>query len=350
GLVSYSLYLVHWPVIVFYRYLLAGLPGPSDDMAMLALCGILGVALYHLVETPLRAPRSMAGSRRIRWFAAAAASAAILVVGGVADIAAAGWPGRFPAAVLDRIDLSVPQANLYVWKNMNEAPRSFAGDGRPKLLLIGDSQAADFLNVLTESGVRQDFDLAVRMVPVACQPVFPRTPDAYYADRGANGAECRRVHDDIVKAAVVPAADTIVLASSWTDYGVSEVGHTLDMLHGLSRARVVVVGSKLHDADGPHIALLQSVRGGSIERISAGFRRSQTVELNERLARIAGAGRFIDVYRAICFAPGRCRVVTPDGRLILHDPTHLTPAGAHFVGDLLRSTGAFATLLPDHGE
>jgi peptidoglycan/LPS O-acetylase OafA/YrhL len=350
GLVSYSLYLVHWPVIVFYRYLLAGLPGPTDDMAMLGLCGILAVALYRFVEVPLRAPSSMAGRRRIRWLAAAAATAAILVFAGAADIASAGWPGRFPAAALDRIDISVPKSNLYVWHNMNKAPRSFAGDGRPKLLLIGDSQAADFLNVLTESGMRQRFDLAVRIVPVTCQPVFPRAPNAYYADRGAEGAECRRVHEEILKVAPLREANAIILASSWTGYGVDEVGHTLEELHGLSKARVVIVGSKLHNADGPHIALLKSVRGGNIEWISAGFRRAETVELNERLARIAGPGRFIDVYRAICYAPGHCRVLTPDGHLMLHDPTHLTPAGAHFMGDLLNASGAFRVLLPEHGE
>lgn len=52
GNISYSLYLVHWPVIVFLGALMA--PSANYFVAVLAMSFALAVTSYHLVETPLR--------------------------------------------------------------------------------------------------------------------------------------------------------------------------------------------------------------------------------------------------------------------------------------------------------
>lgn len=54
GQISYSLYLVHWPVVVFWAYR-HGLQGGFEEViGLTAVSMVLGALMYHLVEVPFR--------------------------------------------------------------------------------------------------------------------------------------------------------------------------------------------------------------------------------------------------------------------------------------------------------
>ncbi len=55
GRISYSVYLVHWPLIVFYRYWALVPPSPRELAALFVLSLVLGGLLYVLVERFYRA-------------------------------------------------------------------------------------------------------------------------------------------------------------------------------------------------------------------------------------------------------------------------------------------------------
>lgn len=59
GNISYSLYLWHWPIIVFYRMMNPGESSVVDSLNALLLCAVLACAAYHLVEKPLRTDKRM---------------------------------------------------------------------------------------------------------------------------------------------------------------------------------------------------------------------------------------------------------------------------------------------------
>ncbi|MEG2712724.1 MAG: acyltransferase family protein [Glutamicibacter sp.] len=62
GLASYSLYLWHWPLIVFFIELAGGNPDPLQSLALLAGSLLLAWASLKWVETPMRHFRPIAGS------------------------------------------------------------------------------------------------------------------------------------------------------------------------------------------------------------------------------------------------------------------------------------------------
>jgi peptidoglycan/LPS O-acetylase OafA/YrhL len=53
GLISYSVYLWHWPVIVFYR-LFINEPGRLEKVALVAVCILLATISWRFVEKPFR--------------------------------------------------------------------------------------------------------------------------------------------------------------------------------------------------------------------------------------------------------------------------------------------------------
>lgn len=94
GLISYSLYLWHWPVIVLYRELtLDQNPSISAICVLLALSIALSVASYKFVEQPFRGAKwSSAWMPITMTLVATAASASVFVF--------KGYPARIPPEIL----------------------------------------------------------------------------------------------------------------------------------------------------------------------------------------------------------------------------------------------------------
>ena len=59
GLISYSLYLWHWPIVVFYNYFLS--PTPIMKFVLLAICILMAIGSWHYIEKPWRNKKNSIG-------------------------------------------------------------------------------------------------------------------------------------------------------------------------------------------------------------------------------------------------------------------------------------------------
>ncbi|MBQ1496741.1 MAG: acyltransferase [Sphingomonas sp.] len=109
GLLSYSLYLWHWPVFVLFRWTV-GLHALKLQLAALAIAVTLAILSYFLVEKPLRASRRLDGWPRGR-----------VVTAALAAVLAAALGGQLLIAAHNRITLSVTR-DRFAW---------YAEPGRP---------------------------------------------------------------------------------------------------------------------------------------------------------------------------------------------------------------------------
>ena len=93
GLLSYSLYLYHWPVLVFWDYLKLEAMAGLDQTGVLVLSVLAAVGSYYLIERPFRRPAAGAqlGLRRT---AALMVSVLLLVWLGNSLVLSAGWASR----------------------------------------------------------------------------------------------------------------------------------------------------------------------------------------------------------------------------------------------------------------
>jgi Predicted acyltransferases len=142
GLISYPLYLWHWPLLAFLRNMEGYKPDPLLVVSALALSLVLSAATYHFVELPLR----FGGRQRIK---VAALCALMLVLGAIGGWIGFGKNVPFRNAALNEIlatFTTVPEYNNeYCRESYKNFSKSYCWlekpDTPPSIMVVGDSHA-----------------------------------------------------------------------------------------------------------------------------------------------------------------------------------------------------------------
>jgi len=213
GLISYPLYLWHWPLLFFARTLGAG--DGVGLMAALALSFVFAWATYQLLEKPIRFGRPL----RAKVAGLVAAMIAVGVVG-YAGFIQGGFPARsgIAAAETALTDMS------WTREDENDAlchklyPRynycRIAEDRPPTVALLGDSHANHFFPGLAAEFQKRGENLVMLGAP-GCPPL------ADIISRYAGDADvCTQnsTSDALKEIAADPAIHTVVLAGYWHLY------------------------------------------------------------------------------------------------------------------------------------
>ncbi|GAA0227940.1 acyltransferase family protein [Cryptosporangium japonicum] len=171
GVLSYGLYLWHWPIFLVLSPERTGVDGIPLLVVRLALTGLVSVASFIIVERPLRIgapPNSLASPQVAAPIAVIAAGAALIgvIVPGVAGI---------KEQSADSVDSLAEVA----------ADRTRGSSGGTKVLLVGDSNALSlFAAVRDDPGAGLSLSIATRfgcgVVPytasVEGKPLSPEQP------------------------------------------------------------------------------------------------------------------------------------------------------------------------------
>jgi peptidoglycan/LPS O-acetylase OafA/YrhL len=94
GLISYSLYLVHWPIIVMSRYYLIRSPQGIEVTGVILASFALAIFSFTFVETPFRKPKTETSRTRVLSLALASLAATFAI--GSVGVFLNGFPSRFP--------------------------------------------------------------------------------------------------------------------------------------------------------------------------------------------------------------------------------------------------------------
>ncbi len=197
GLISYGLYLWHWPVFVWLDPVRTGLDGwPLTGVRVSVSLG-LAIASYVLVEQPIRHGAWRGWRIRVLTPAAAAVTVAVVLLATASAVAR------------PTISASIASGKHLVPKGTPPPPT-----GTPKLLTVGDSVAVflapAFEELETALGVRV-FNAGVPSCEVARAP-FHRAPN--WATRWRD--QLAQVHpDDVLLILGFPAVEDLQVNGVW---------------------------------------------------------------------------------------------------------------------------------------
>lgn len=340
GLISYSLYLWHWPVAVISRYVAFWYGWDPDlklhKLAVLALSFAAAILSWYFVERPFRQRPYRLGSTAI--LSASAATMALLVVaaGVVYPLSQRFWQmPRSAERVLATLDYRPTNAKRSCFlgpKNndfryFNQAGCLGMSDTKENWLLIGDSQAADLWAGL--SGVNPEINL-MQGTASGCKPLLDLKGERRCTDL------MRFLFADFIPK---HRFDVILLSARWGSGNIADVRATANALKPYAK-RVVVVGPHVeYKLDLPWLVAASMLKGDPSVVDSARLARQEQIDLlfADRLRR-DGIG-YVSLYAALC-PERRCQVTDKDGLPLAFDYGHLTASGSTLVAQRIRRSGA----------
>ena len=243
GLISYSAYLYHQPLFALARVQFDGHPPPWIMLVLSTLTILLAYLSWRFIERPFRA--SATATRSVPILLPSIGTAALLLIISLAGYVSDGGKFRYNEADWQLVTLTTNDHRAYVRKRFNEAKRNeFTDPNKQNLVLIGDSYAQDFSNVLAEAGVLGHYEMTTHLVESKCGnlmldpfPVHELDDKAKTSCAGVN-----RYPDWLLNR--IRAADKVILASSWKPWVTKYLEQSVGNISALSDADVLVVTGK----------------------------------------------------------------------------------------------------------
>ena len=340
GKVSYSVYLIHWPLVVFYAQFHGEDFGALSTVFLLTVTFILSEQMWRFVERPF-----LESKTRVRAFLPAVPATFVVVF--LITLAA---PSVYEWVHADRRDLDTLVNSLEPRQEMTERLLAKAKEQRlaktegnqktdTRIAVVGDSHAIDGGLALQVSAGTQ---IEVAIVHTVCDPLVNDLTEAeaiaLYADHGnaqITPETCREGHRSLLQRIVAGQPHLVVFSERWRSQAIPYLGGTIQKIRQETGAAIVILGKNQEFQETPG-RLLSHVSSVSQIRRAAWERRVDHSELDTSLRRVAEAtgSVFIEKSHLVCPVKGSCDYFMADA-LTYSDKSHWTESGLEIFGKRL---------------
>lgn len=332
GRSSYSLYLWHWPIIVFYRIQFNADPNLFEQVLLLVCCLVVAGLSYRFIEQPFL---KMQIPQRSYWVVVRAMGVSVAVALLAAPlIFTGGLPHRFSAQRLyfaSFLGASTESENGSGVCFLAESSTRFLDysteqclavrSDRKNVLLIGDSHAAHLITALRARFPDTNFAQANA---AGCQPTL--------SPKGAR--RCVGLLN-FIYSTVVPSRqfDAVILAARWRDSDIPGIKETAAYL-AENASKVFILGPTVE-----YILPLPRLLATRPEMDNRYILYDEIMQRDRAIrAAVSGTASFISVFDAIC-SDGKCVNIAAGGAPLSYDYGHFTQQGAALVVDRLATKG-----------
>ena len=234
GLISYPLYLWHWPLLVFFSIIKFKDLTSVERLLVVGLSIALSWATYRLVETPFRFGRPIPLK-----VASLAGAMALVALAGLVVVRNDGFDVRLPPEIRAMAQVTTQAAKWRLHECMLDLSRdkSFADscadrDRRPLLFLWGDSTAGSLMPGLLKAQQTHQFGIA-EYTSASCAAALnadiPGVPS------------CRAINDKVLEMARQLQPDIVLLHGTHEKF-IDNLAQTVAALKRDTKARVIMLG------------------------------------------------------------------------------------------------------------
>ncbi|PKN12239.1 MAG: hypothetical protein CVU69_08595 [Deltaproteobacteria bacterium HGW-Deltaproteobacteria-4] len=358
GLISYSLYLWHWPALVFAKYLTADEKLGLSTATLMLLLSVAGAILTYLfVEQPFRR-RQIFTERQPLFIASFAQLLILAVIGAGIAYGAKGAPSRFPDSAIAYLNTSEniihnPGFELSEGKIGKRQIQGIgkSSNGVPDFLLWGDSHADMLVPVLDE--LAKAYGLTGWYTAYASNPPLLGT---YVYKKNKRSDVRKEFNDAMFRLVIEKQIKTVILSAFWAKYSTDrEDGgyilsrNTAERNHIFEESLVdtinffrdngvdlwIIKDVPSYSYNVSH-ALAKNAIYGNINKVSQPLtEHNQRMELMNRLLKEARHDGlyFPDPAEVLCKS-GAC-ITRLEGKSLYIDGNHLSRPGVMLLRDLL---------------
>jgi peptidoglycan/LPS O-acetylase OafA/YrhL len=325
GLISYPLYLWHWPLLVFFALIKFAPLTLLERGLIVGLSIVLAWATYRFVEIPFRFGRPSPA----RLYSLGGGMALIALAGGIV-VENRGFEFRLPSEIRGMTQVTTQSSQWRVHECLIDLSRemSFADDcvdrgRRPLILIWGDSTAGALMPGLRKAQESRAFGIA-QFTASSCIPAL--NTDV------AGAPNCRAINDKVLSLARELKPDVVLLHGTWDRY-LDGVAATVSALKQATNTRIVVLGSVPWWKRGlPNEVLRYYMLHHRLipERSTRAEADGSAARLRDKV--VPAGAEFISVWDVMCNADGcLTRIGDTAGDISATDQVHLTEKGSVFL-------------------
>ncbi len=346
GLISYSLYLWHWPLIVFARHWFPEPLTPTQGALVALATFCIACVSWKFIEQPLRRGGSLWTTPNLRVRYSGVIVCSLAFVGMSLDIGN-GFPWLQPKAVLAVVDDEGDRSPLRERCHIARRDQGrlsladtcvFGSASAREIVVLGDSHGAELGYALAD--IAREGSLRVRQITAsACPPAL-----GFSRDKHQN---CSRHTQKMIEELATRPPSTILIVASyfhWAAPGSSREAFLLGIERSAANLRqagheVILLGGwpphpngRLPDTLGKEVR-----HGRSAEDFMFPIDQSLAASIDEKLGQIAKrqGAIYLPLLPTICGDSRQCRGMI-HGQAILFDRDHLSVSAArHVVRELI---------------
>ena len=348
GLISYSLYLWHLPLIIFQSYapnlafeggLVRFLPFLSlpqaitveRDTTLLAVSLLLGYLSWKFVEQPIRFGRLRPGRGTL--FAGYALASLILIGAGIFALQADGLPQRFDPRVVKIESYNEKTAHyregtcfVAAMEQYDAADCLHESTSKPNWLLLGDSHAAHLAFGLSAAFPSVNI---MQWTIHGCKPM----PIGHYGENPICTKSVEKLYREYLPRHHL---DGIILSANWQIYDLPRLSAALETLASMHQ-HVLLIGPIMH-YDAPLRRLLsEEVKSGNFQ-LAAEHRILTYDDLDRTMEDRASHEWKVEYFSYLqTFCPSsHCMEWSAPDVPLQWDQSHLLDGGSLLVGEAIR--------------
>ena len=328
GLISYSLYLVHWPAIVFFR--LFHEPSRLEKSTLVAACIALATLSLRFIERPFRG-KSYRLSPRATLLAGGIAMVGVTIFALVLGPAMnAVW--HYPARAIDvmayaKIDEShMRTGTCFLTAGYSDAFESGSQgacltprNDRPNYLIIGDSHAAHLFSGLQATYPSVNF---LQATASGCRPVLGEGGEAHCVGM------VRFIYQKFLPS---QKPDGIIISAQWAPKDLPDLVATIGKIKP-HVGKVIVIGPTVQYVQALPRLLARAITLGQDEKaLAARYRHPEEAETDRLFATTlqATGADYVSAYRALCDPD--CEVWADTNVPVQFDDDHFTRQGSAYL-------------------
>lgn len=336
GKISYSVYLWHWPILIYYQLVTGRLLSVHEAFGLCIAITVIATLSWRYVEQPFRSRKILRHRSQI-WggaFLGCILLCAAAVTLSMLSIRQPSNEGERLAAYLDYDENPIyRRGNCFLFGHIDsvadfQRERCLTASAtKPNILLIGDSHAAHLWKGLNDT--LKDMNV-MQATATGCKPVL-----TVRGERGCTGL-IDMVFNDYLRHQHV---DILILSARWISQDTPDVVRTVEAFRG-KVGKIVVFGPIVE-----YYHALPRLLGQAFWRDDPSIlikgRNSEQSGIDEELSRAvtAAGGSYISTYAMLCPKDGGACTTSTGGVPVQWDYGHLTAEGSALVATRAAETG-----------
>lgn len=219
GLISYPLYLWHWPLLSFAIIIESGNPTREIVLGAVGLSFVLAWLTYQFIEKPIRSKKSNSSSIVLFFVAVLVGISGLYLLFGTIQPRSISFKTIQPSSISLDLEKIIRAAGDWGFPGPNLKPFQFQGrtflqegQGAQKVLFVGDSDIEQYWPRIDK--LISERPTETKSVIFATVHVCPPVPNVKQKDH----ARCNGFVEKVYAFAENPSVDTVVIGANWLHY------------------------------------------------------------------------------------------------------------------------------------